>query len=298
MAYEYLNPGSDALETAANWRLSDGTAGSGFTAASSTLFIENGGQNINPAGVDLSATVTTSVPSFTVRNFDGNIGSASGSVKWGGGSGTTYTGLDPVDRIDYFANRGNFYFEAKGGSGSADTLNLLRIGGGGNFFATGGAFLKVHVNGGSFNMNAIATFAASSTLQLFSGKAVIESSADVCESIECWGGSGTFKRNATAIVVHGGDHIIEMPTGVLTTLTIHGGRVELRSTKANGATNPIVNFNLYGGQLDCRNLKRTTQITNATLGPGEIISHPGLRLPTGANLTILGGGPRGNVQLS
>lgn len=279
------------LANAANYKTADGLAATGPAASGSTFYIEGGGQDINPSGVDLSATVTTSIKIFSVYNFSGNLGSPTGAVKFNSGSGTTYTGTEPFDRVDYFANKGGFWHEAKGGSTSA-TCNLLRVGGGGHYYGMGGDFINVDIQGATAEFNSICTFGAAATVENNGGSLTINHhSSDVLPTLNIFGGVTNLKRATTTVNIYSGEVIIDASLGVVTTINLLGSnaRCTLVSTLADGSSNPIVTGNFRAGTLDCSRLTRLTQITSATVTKAlRIIDSPNLVMPTGSNITIKG----------
>lgn len=271
MATEYLTEGVNDL-TSGNWKLSDGSGGSGFVNAA-TLVINKGGTNIT-ATMDWSA-LTNGVQYLKIAEpFSGSIGTSSTPLIVDASDSTAaveWTSAAPTEARIEHQGTGTLY--VRGDNYGID--NLMQDGAGNTVLISGTA-AYVRVQRGRFQAEAasVVTNAA-----LMGGSALFGTKTSAGTLLNVWAGSHTTRRPFTTMNVYGGTLIVDVANAAAaSTINIYGGNVILN---AHGTT-AITAVNHLGGTLDPSKLTVDTTITTYTRQYGAIFT----ARPNGAALTL------------
>jgi hypothetical protein len=271
MAKEYLTEGVNDL-TSGNWKLSDGTAGSGFVNTA-TLLVNRGGTNVT-ASLDWSS-LTNGVQLFGLTEaFSGSVGTSSSPLIVDASDGTAaveWTSAASTEARMEHQGTGTLY--VRGDSNGID--NLMQDGAGNTVLISGtAAYLRVQRGRFQAEAASVVTNAA-----LMGGSALFGTKTTAGTLLNFWGGSHTTRRPFTTMNVYGGTLIVDVANaGAASTINIYGGTVILN---AHGTT-AITAVNHLGGTLDPSRLTVDTTITTYTRQFGAIFT----ARPNGATLTL------------
>ena len=263
MDLEYLLDGVSSFASG-NWKLADGTGGSGIADASTNI-VNKGSAKIT-SDLDWSS-LTTGVESFDILStFLGDIGSAAGSLRFDADNSS--------DARVSFAGPGNLYLGAKGGS---NVITYFYMTAAGRAYLTEGTFTNVRFGGGTLTVNESTVV---TNAYLHGGSSTVAYNATDLTVLDIDSGVHTIRRRA---VGGAGNFRVTSGTCNYDVTTAETGWGEVRIGAAG-------NLNLISagatctdayvdGVLDASRLKVPVTITNVYYGPNA-------RVIEGTQLTI------------
>lgn len=221
--------------------------------------LANGNYSANPAAGDTlqfiagSASITAGLADQNAvdldiidvtAGFEGSLGSDAGSADFqvegnGGGNG-----------LVKLAGRSNVYLTTTNG---IDRIDVKKSGG--VFSLTGGTTVDLFVFSGSVTIGGSAVV---TNLYVFGGEVVVDDNATAITTVIQTGGTLRTSRDFTTCTANGGNFYADDDTGG-TTLNIHGGTSNLRSTGT------FATVNHYAGDLTPRGAVQPIDITTLNL---------------------------------